>query len=127
MGKGELILIVDDEASIREITKASLETHHYKVMVANDGAEAIALYARHQLEIAVILLDLMMPNLDSASVISSLQKINPQVKIIAMSGLLSNGEAIVASNKGVEEFLAKPFTVQVLLQTLFRIQQRLHS
>jgi PAS domain S-box-containing protein len=123
MGKGELILVVDDEASIREITKASLETYHYKAMVASDGVEAIALYAQHQAEIAIILLDLIMPSLDSASVISSLQKINPQVKIIAMSGLLSNGEATKAKNKGVKEFLAKPFTIQALLQILFRLRE----
>jgi two-component system, cell cycle sensor histidine kinase and response regulator CckA len=125
-GNGELILVVDDEASIREITKASLENYNYKAMTANDGAEAIALYAQHQREIAVVMLDLMMPSLDSSTIISALQKINSQVKIIAMSGLVSNGEVAKASSKGIHEFLAKPFTLQQLLQTLFRIKSKLN-
>jgi PAS domain S-box-containing protein len=124
-GKGELILVVDDEVSIREIAKASLETYNYKAMTASDGTEAIALYARHQQEIAVVLLDLMMPSLDSSTIINALQKINSQVKIIAMSGLVSNGEVAKASSKGVGEFLAKPFTIQELLQALLRIKPKL--
>ncbi|NJK47131.1 PAS domain S-box protein [Candidatus Gracilibacteria bacterium] len=124
-GKGELILVVDDEVSVREITKASLETYNYRAMTASDGAEAIALYEQHQSEIAVVLLDLMMPSLDSATIINVLQKINSQVKIIAMSGLVSNGEVAKASSKGVCEFLAKPFTIQELLQALLRIKSKL--
>lgn len=123
-GKGELILVVDDEVSVREITKASLETYNYRAMTASDGAEAIALYAQHKSEITVVLLDLMMPSLDSSTIINALQKINPQVKIIAMSGLVSNGEVAKASSKGVREFLAKPFTLQELLQVLFKIKPK---
>jgi two-component system, cell cycle sensor histidine kinase and response regulator CckA len=124
-GKEELILVVDDEVSVREITKASLETYNYRAMTASDGAEAIALYEQHHSKIAVVLLDLMMPSLDSTTIIDALQKINPQVKIVAMSGLVSNGEIVKASSQGVREFLAKPFAIQELLQVLWKIKPKL--
>jgi PAS domain S-box-containing protein len=117
-GNDELILIVDDEASIREITRAALENYHYRVLTASNGIEAIALYVQHQNEIAVVLLDLMMPSLDTDTIVRTLERINPEIKIIAMSGLSANGEVIDANYACVRTFLAKPFTSQKILQTL---------
>ena len=115
------ILVVDDEASIREITKASLEAHHYRAITASDGIEAFALYAQNQSEISLVLLDMMMPILDTSTIIQTLQRINPQVKIIAMSGLAPN-EAIATSHPtSIQAFLAKPFTAYELLQTLHQL------
>jgi PAS domain S-box-containing protein len=124
LGNGEVVLVVDDEVSIREITKASLETHNYSVMTANDGIEAIAIYAQRQAEIQFILLDMMMPSLDSTSTIRTLQRINPDVLIIAMSGLSSNEPTQIINEGGIQAFLAKPFTSQSLLQTLHRLKTR---
>ncbi|MGH2415447.1 MAG: hybrid sensor histidine kinase/response regulator, partial [Microcystaceae cyanobacterium] len=115
-GAGELILIVDDEVAIREITKTSLEVHNYKVLTASDGIEAIALYAKNQDEIRVALIDMMMPSMDGQTTIQTLQKINPQVKIVAFSGLTSNNK--LAESVGVTTFLSKPYTTQELLNTL---------
>jgi two-component system, cell cycle sensor histidine kinase and response regulator CckA len=55
--------VVDDEVSVREITKTSLEAYNYRSITASDGIEAIALYAERKAEIQFILLDLMMPSL----------------------------------------------------------------
>jgi len=63
-GNGELILVVDDEAAIRDITKTSLESHNYKAITASDGIEAIALYAEHRDEISLVLTDMVMPSMD---------------------------------------------------------------
>src|SRR5205814_691632 len=90
VGYGECILIVDDEASIREITRATLEAFSYKTLTACDGIEAVELYARHKEEIRVVLTDVMMPIMDGPLTIRSLQRINPKVKIIAVSGLASS-------------------------------------
>jgi two-component system, cell cycle sensor histidine kinase and response regulator CckA len=117
-GQGELILVVDDETSIQEITTASLEAHNYRVIIARDGLEAIALFAQHQNEISVVLMDIMMPNMDGLTAIRTLQKINPQVKIIATSGLVSNGNLTAATGAGVQAFLQKPYTANELLETL---------
>lgn len=117
-GKGELILVVDDELAIREITKTSLETYNYQVLTASDGIEAIALYAQQKDEISVVLTDMMMPSMDGQTTIRTLHKINPQVKIIAMSGFASNGTVAQASGTGVKAFLSKPYTAKELLKTI---------
>jgi PAS domain S-box-containing protein len=123
-GNGELILVVDDESSIREIAKAALETHNYRVITASDGIEAFALYAEHKQEIRVILLDLMMPVLDTATILRTLQRLNPEVKIIAMSGLAPNEAIAAADPTAIQAFLAKPFTAYDLLQTLHQVKTK---
>ncbi len=119
LGQGELILIVDDEAPVREITKASLEQYHYRTLTANDGMEALATYAEYQQEISVVIIDMMMPNLNGETAIRTLKNINPQVKIIATSGLLENHE--LALKADVKNFLLKPYNVEPLLQMLRKI------
>jgi PAS domain S-box-containing protein len=118
LGRGELILIVDDEVAVQEITQSTLEAYGYSAVTANDGIEAIALYAERKHEISVILLDLMMPSLDAVTTIRTLCKLNPQVKIAAMSGLATNESIAKTMNEGVQAFLAKPFTAKELLSTL---------
>ena len=117
-GHGEVILVVDDEDSIREITKTSLETYGYNVLVAGDGIEAITLYTQHKKEISVVLIDMMMPTMDGPTTIRFLQKINPQVKIIGVSGLVSNHEMLELLGNSVKTFLPKPYTSQELLKNL---------
>ncbi|MBD2499336.1 response regulator [Anabaena azotica FACHB-119] len=115
-GNGELVLVVDDEAKILEMTRISLETYNYRVLTASDGVEAIALYAQHKDKISVVLMDMMMPSMDGISAIRALQKINSQVKMIAVSGLVTNQK--LASSVVVKKFLAKPYTTKELLETL---------
>ncbi len=115
-GNRELILLVDDEAAIREVTKAALETYDFEVLVAQDGIEAIALYARHQAQISLVLMDIMMPAMDGATAIRTLQKMNPQVKVIATSGLTTNQK--VSQTAGADAFLAKPYTTRELLEVI---------
>jgi hypothetical protein len=117
-GQGELILVVDDEPSIQEITKASLETYNYKILTANDGIEAIAMYAQHKHEISAVLIDMMLPALDGLTAMRTLQKINPQVKIIASSGLMSSSKLAAVMGSGAKTFLSKPYTLKELLHTL---------
>jgi two-component system, cell cycle sensor histidine kinase and response regulator CckA len=121
IGHGELILVVDDETAIQEITQVTLEAHGYAVITASDGIEAIALYAERKHEIGVILLDWMMPSLDSATTMRTLLKLNPQARIIAMSGLATNESVTKTMKEGVQAFLAKPFTASELLNTLAAI------
>ena len=115
-GNGELILVVDDEATVQQITQDSLAAYNYRTLVAGDGIEAIALYAEHRQEISAVLMDLMMPNMDGLTAIRTLQKMNPQVKIIATSGLTANTQQVFSA--GARAFLAKPYTAKELLQAL---------
>jgi two-component system, cell cycle sensor histidine kinase and response regulator CckA len=117
-GQSELILVVDDEVAVQEITQVTLETHGYRVITASDGIEAIAIYAEQKHQISVILLDMMMPSLDSATTIRTLRKLNPRVQIIAMSGLATNETIAKTISEGVKAFLPKPFTAAELLNLL---------
>ncbi|HLP88703.1 MAG TPA: response regulator [Nostocaceae cyanobacterium] len=117
-GNGELILVIDDETAVLEVTKTSLESYNYQVITASDGIEAIALYVENRDKISLVLADIIMPLMDGITSIRTLQKINPNVKIIAISGLASTEKFNTAYNMGVNAFLCKPFTANQLLQTI---------
>ena len=117
-GQGELILVVDDEESICQVTKLSLEVGGYQVITAKDGIEAITLYAEHKEKISLVLADMMMPSMDGSLTIRTLQKINPQVRIIAVSGLESNSKIAEMAGSSVKSFLLKPYSGQELLKTV---------
>ncbi len=117
-GHGELILVVDDEAPIREITKTSLEKSNYRVLTASDGLEAIAVYLQHKDEISAVLMDMMMPEMDGLTTIRVLKQINPRVLMIAASGLTDSSQYNSAVGTDVQAFLPKPYTLQDLLNKL---------
>lgn len=117
-GSGELVLIIDDEPSIREITKTSLEAYNYKAITASDGIEAIALYAEYRDKISIVLTDMLMPSMDGITTIRTLHKINPNVKIIVISGLATSDKMNAAYDLGIKAFLSKPYTAKQLLETI---------
>ena len=117
-GNGETILVVDDEASILTITSQTLQAFGYRVLTATDGADAVAVYARHADEIAIVLTDMMMPVMDGAATIHALMRINPAVKIIAASGLNANNGTAKVAGAGVKHFLTKPYTAGTLLKAM---------
>ncbi|HYK22405.1 MAG TPA: PAS domain S-box protein, partial [Pyrinomonadaceae bacterium] len=121
LGHGELILVVDDEESIREITRGTLETFGYSVLTASDGTEALALYADKKNEIAAVLTDMVMPFMDGPATIRALQRMNPKVRIIGASGLGTGQRAGEGSLEGVSVFLNKPYTAEKLLKTLAQV------
>jgi len=119
-GAGELILIVDDEPQIREITAAILSRHGYRVLIASDGSEAVALFAARIGEISVVVTDVSMPNLDGAVLAGILKQLNPMVKILAMSGLSSDtGDSKMS--RYTSAFLFKPFKVEALLDAVSKL------
>ncbi|MBF2022790.1 MAG: PAS domain S-box protein [Hydrococcus sp. C42_A2020_068] len=117
-GDETTILIVDDEPVICHMIEALLRTYGYRVLTATDGVEAIAMYAQYQHKIGAILMDMVMPSMDGPTTILALQKMNPQVKIIVTSGLVSSDRAIEALGASVKAYLGKPYTSEELLTTL---------
>jgi hypothetical protein len=115
-GNGELILVVDDEQLVKQTNQGTLEDYNYKTLVASDGIEAIALYAQYKERISAVLLDMSMPNMDGLTTISILRTFNPNIKIIATSGLPANEQKAIAI--GADKFLSKPYTATDLLTTL---------
>jgi len=118
MGHGELILIIDDEAAIREITKETLEAYGYKAITASDGAEGISVFSENKKVIKAVIIDIMMPVMDGSAAILVLNKIDPDVKIIAASGLTTKGQVTPPPASSVQGFLTKPYTAENLLKTL---------
>jgi PAS domain S-box-containing protein len=120
-GKGELVLVVDDEAAIRELTKETLESHGYRVATASDGAEAAGLFAREQGRVAAVLTDMTMPFLDGHGTIRALRRIDPGVKILAMTGIATLESRDDATLASTQAFLQKPFTADYLLRSLHEV------
>src|SRR5258706_7332512 len=120
-GKGELILAVDDESSVLTMAKETLETFGYRVITARDGTEAIAEFTTHQHEIKGVLTDMLMPFMDGPSTIRVLRKLDPNVKIIAASGLMDSDKVRDATSMDNIAFLMKPYTAEKLLNTLHKV------
>jgi PAS domain S-box-containing protein len=115
MGAGELILVVDDEAAVREIARVTLESYGYRVMEAADGAEALATYALHKDEIQLVISDMDMPVMNGAAMINLLEQINPNVRVISASGMVAPAKA---GDSPFRVMLPKPFTAAELLRTV---------
>ena len=117
-GHGELILVVDDEAGIRDVTMSTLEAAGYEVLTACDGTEAIARYAQHRERIAATITDMVMPYMDGTSTIRAIRKLNPAARIIASSGFAGDMQIARSSESGADCFLTKPYTARKLLAAL---------
>lgn len=117
-GRGECVLVVDDEEGVRDVVRRTLERFGYRVLLATHGAEAVAIYAQHPNEVAVVLTDMSMPVMDGPTTILALQAIDPAVRIIGSSGLAANGYVAKAASSGVRQFVPKPYTAGTLLRAL---------
>lgn len=117
-GKGETVLVVDDEAAIVTITSRTLKALGYQVLTATDGADALGVYLQNRNEVAIVLTDMVMPVMDGPALIHALKRINPGIKIIGASGLGANGNVSKADGEGVKHFLTKPFTAEELSKTM---------
>ncbi len=120
-GEGELVLLVDDEASIRDFASALLSQHGYRVLSCPDGMAAINLIQAHAEAISVVVTDVDMPCLGGVELVHALLKIRPGIRLIAMSGLAkdeSGGSVVSEIQQLVHAFLPKPFTQEDLLTAM---------
>jgi len=124
-GNGQCVLVVDDEPSINDLIQATLRGRNYRVLAAKDGTDALSMYVQHKDKIDIVLVDILMPFLDGPATIRTMQRINPDVKIIAMSGLLvdqDKRDELLSSND--IPFLQKPFSVEQLLMMIHETMNR---
>ncbi|MBI2813032.1 MAG: PAS domain S-box protein [Opitutae bacterium] len=117
-GRGELVLIADDEAFILEMTRLVLESAGYRVLQARDGTEAVALAVEHKGDLQVAIIDRMMPFLDGNATIRALHKINPSLKTVQISGVVDPAECVAAGKTGGPPLLQKPFSGAQLLEAV---------
>jgi PAS domain S-box-containing protein len=120
-GHGEQILVVDDEESVRRITRRTLEAFGYRVVAAADGKQGLARYGERGDEIDLVLTDLMMPVMDGPAMIRALKQLDPDVRIVAVSGMGARGGVANATDLGVHYFLPKPYSAAALLDVVHRI------
>jgi len=120
-GKGELILVVDDEAAIRDLARTILENYGYRVIIAADGVEGVAEYSKHQKDIDLVLTDLDMPKIDGPHLIRLIERMNPDVRVIAVSGLMGQDTFEDKTTGKPRPVLQKPFPPAQLLQTLRKV------
>jgi CheY-like chemotaxis protein len=108
------ILVVDDNADVRDLAKKVLEIAGYPVMTAADGEEGLRCYEQHRSRIMLLLTDVMMPNIGGLELAERVLGMDSQVSVVLMSG-----------NTGRDyrswEFLAKPFRSTELIETVNRV------
>jgi DNA-binding NtrC family response regulator len=117
-GNGELILVVDDEAPIREALVGTLEANGYRCFTAEDGTDALAVYFSRRDEIDLVLTDLAMAQMDGVKLSRSLRRFDPQVRIVISSGHIQKEAAQELVALGVRHFLEKPYNADKLLRVL---------
>jgi CheY-like chemotaxis protein len=116
------VLLVDDDPVVLEVTGRALVQAGYRVMVADDGAQAMGLYAMHRGEFAAVITDLVMPVMDGSAFIAALHRLDPMVPIIAFSGVARNADRAHAA--GAQRFVVKASSPEALLGSLAAVLGR---
>lgn len=117
-GRGETILVVDDEPALQEVFRRLLVKHGYEVLIAGDGSEAVGLYVQHKAVIALVITDMMMPGMDGVALIKVLRRLQPELHIIGMSGVGDHNALKTQESLHLDAFLPKPCKPDVLLKTV---------
>ncbi len=129
-GGGEALLLVEDDPTILKLGQSLLERLGYRVWIARDGRETIEVYARHREEIRLVLLDVVLPEISGARVLEELRRINPQVRILAMTGYGSKDQLKDFPWEAADGWLLKPYDLRslahALRQCLDREKERPH-
>ncbi len=117
-GGPETVLVVDDEELVRKVAKTCLEKEGYSVVTASSGHEAIELFRARGSTIDVVLLDVVMPDLNGAEVLTQLRSIRPQVKALVSSGYSEAAASAQIGQVEVAGFVQKPYTMQALCSAI---------
>ncbi len=119
-GTGQLVLLVDDEISVLRVFHSGLSSAGYQALQASDGAAALKVFEERGAEIALIVTDLAMPNLDGLGMVRTLREIGAGVACVVMAGAITSEQASALRALGVRHFLQKPFPIETLLDAIER-------
>jgi two-component system cell cycle sensor histidine kinase/response regulator CckA len=114
-GNGELILIIDDEETIRGLARDILEKNGYRTILAHDGEEGLALFGMHHQEIALVIIDMIMPKLGGLETFELMREMVPEVKTMLSTGYSHSEKVQKILDSGVMDFIKKPYNVHELL------------
>jgi two-component system cell cycle sensor histidine kinase/response regulator CckA len=118
-GRGT-VLLVDDQADVREVTGSILDRLGYTVLTAADGVAALALLEQHRPAIRLVLLDVRMPRMDGAGTLRRLRQLAPALPVVIVSGFGADDDLATIRGMGVQGVVEKPFTVSELSETMAR-------
>lgn len=121
-GRGEMVLVVEDDAPLCDLVRRTLESSGYKVLTAGDGTDGLTVFLQNRREIRLVITDVMMPFLDGIALVRALRKIEPAARIVASSGIDLSEEADGPRRElaalGVTTFLQKPYRAEKLLRVV---------
>jgi PAS domain S-box-containing protein len=120
-GGSETILVVEDEEDLRELLTSVLHDKGYNILVARDGLEALERFRRHRRDIQLVITDMDLPKINGAAVSQSILSSSPGTRIILISGFVEVAQKNSILACGVREFLAKPYSMPQLLQTVRKV------
>lgn len=116
------ILVVDDESRMRKLVKDFLVNQNYEVLEAGDGSAALDLFFEHQ-DIALIILDVMMPKMDGWQVCKEIRNYS-KVPIIMLTAKADEKDELLGFQLGVDEYVTKPFSPKILVARVEAILRR---
>ena len=114
----ETVLVVDDEAMIRDLLNHVLEDLGYKVILARDGEEGLKIFREQRRAIDCVVLDMVLPNMDGAEVYAAMRDLQPDVRVILCTGYSLKGPIEDMLKEGIAGVLRKPFQVEELSAAL---------
>lgn len=117
-GGGEIVLVVDDEEPLRDLARALLERQGYRVLLARDGVEAIAVVREARGRVDLVLLDLTMPRMSGRETLRELRALSPGIVVVLMSGYPSGDAAASDLHGEADGFLPKPYPPEMLGRVL---------
>ncbi len=122
-GRGQCILIVDDEQAVCALARQILEAHNYQVECADNGADALAKFLERQHEIKLVVTDLIMPVMDGLALVRALKKVAPALPIVLCSG--AEQEPRINEIRRQGRFLSKPYSGEDLLDAVNEVETKL--
>lgn len=114
-GRGELIMVIDDDVEVLNLARAMLEEEDYRIILAKDGLEGLQIYSRLGSQISLIILDFFLPVLNGDAIFDELKALDPKVQVVLSSGFAEQMKLGSMLARGLRGFIPKPYTSQKLL------------
>ncbi|MBW2573870.1 MAG: response regulator [Deltaproteobacteria bacterium] len=117
----ETVLLVDDEDMVVEGCREMLTKMGYNVSIARNGKDALEIYKENQDKIDIVIIDMIMPEMNGGDTYDRLKKMNPDINVLLSSGHSINGQATKILERGCNDFIQKPFNIEVLSEKIREI------
>jgi CheY-like chemotaxis protein len=118
LGRGETILIVEDEAMLLDLVADVLRGGGYEVLLASNGREAVEVFKKEHEKVRLVILDMIMPEMDGTSTFQALRSMRPDLKVIISSGFSQDSSVQKLLGRGAAAFVGKPYQPEDLLKII---------